>query len=163
MFVTKMALPRRTFLRGAGVTLALPLLDAMVPALTATSKSAAAAPPRAKRRWKHRPPPPPMARSNSAPSAHVLKGHVHLPFTQVLMRQTPGRQPISNDARGNAPTSDAPMSNAPTSTRGGILVFTACNVARGAPLLQRRGSCPNVRQSSRANERAPSRTRTLSR
>ena len=46
MFVTKMALPRRTFLRGAGVTLALPLLDAMVPALTATSKTAAAAPPR---------------------------------------------------------------------------------------------------------------------
>ncbi|MDO8794452.1 MAG: DUF1552 domain-containing protein [Vicinamibacterales bacterium] len=46
MFVTKMALPRRTFLRGAGVTLALPLLDAMVPALTATSRTAAAAPPR---------------------------------------------------------------------------------------------------------------------
>jgi hypothetical protein len=46
MIVTKMALPRRTFLRGAGVTLALPLLDAMVPALTATSKTAAAAPSR---------------------------------------------------------------------------------------------------------------------
>jgi hypothetical protein len=44
MIVTKMALPRRTFLRGAGVTLALPMLDAMVPALAA--KSAAAAPPR---------------------------------------------------------------------------------------------------------------------
>jgi hypothetical protein len=35
MIVTKKALPRRTFLRGAGATLALPLLDAMVPALTA--------------------------------------------------------------------------------------------------------------------------------
>src|SRR5882724_12636436 len=47
MIVTKMALPRRTFLRGAGVTLALPLLDAMVPALTAASKtSAITAPPR---------------------------------------------------------------------------------------------------------------------
>ncbi len=35
MIVTKMALPRRTFLRGVGATLALPLLDAMVPALSA--------------------------------------------------------------------------------------------------------------------------------
>jgi hypothetical protein len=42
MIITKMALPRRTFLRGAGITLALPLLDAMVPALSALSKSAAA-------------------------------------------------------------------------------------------------------------------------
>jgi hypothetical protein len=41
MFVTKMALPRRTFLRGVGATLALPLLDAMVPALTALAKSPA--------------------------------------------------------------------------------------------------------------------------
>ena len=35
MVITKAHLPRRTFLRGMGVTLALPLLDAMVPALTA--------------------------------------------------------------------------------------------------------------------------------
>jgi hypothetical protein len=35
MVITKMHVPRRTFLRGLGVTLALPLLDAMVPALTA--------------------------------------------------------------------------------------------------------------------------------
>jgi Protein of unknown function (DUF1552) len=35
MIITKKALARRTFLRGAGVTLALPLLDAMVPALRA--------------------------------------------------------------------------------------------------------------------------------
>ena len=41
MFVSKMALPRRTFLRGMGATLALPLLDAMVPALTAQSRTAA--------------------------------------------------------------------------------------------------------------------------
>jgi hypothetical protein len=41
MIVTKMALPRRTFLRGMGATLALPLLDAMVPALTATARTAA--------------------------------------------------------------------------------------------------------------------------
>ncbi|MDP7692987.1 MAG: DUF1552 domain-containing protein, partial [Vicinamibacterales bacterium] len=37
MIITKMALPRRTFLRGVGATLALPLLDGMVPALSALS------------------------------------------------------------------------------------------------------------------------------
>jgi hypothetical protein len=42
MFVSKLALPRRTFLRGAGTALALPLLDAMVPALTPVAKTAAA-------------------------------------------------------------------------------------------------------------------------
>jgi hypothetical protein len=41
MIITKMALPRRTFLRGMGATLALPLLDAMVPALSAVAKTAA--------------------------------------------------------------------------------------------------------------------------
>jgi hypothetical protein len=34
-FVTKKALPRRTFLRGIGATIALPMLDAMVPAFAA--------------------------------------------------------------------------------------------------------------------------------
>jgi hypothetical protein len=37
MMITKIALPRRTFLRGLGATVALPLLDAMVPALSARS------------------------------------------------------------------------------------------------------------------------------
>ena len=41
MMITKMALPRRTFLRGMGATLALPLLDAMVPASTALARTAA--------------------------------------------------------------------------------------------------------------------------
>ena len=41
MIVTKMALPRRTFLRGVGVTLALPLLDSMVPAQTPIARTAA--------------------------------------------------------------------------------------------------------------------------
>jgi hypothetical protein len=41
MFITKMALPRRTFLRGIGVTVALPFLESMVPAATAWSQSAA--------------------------------------------------------------------------------------------------------------------------
>jgi hypothetical protein len=36
MIVTKRVLPRRTFLRGLSATVALPLLDAMVPALAAT-------------------------------------------------------------------------------------------------------------------------------
>ena len=40
--VTKRALPRRTFLRGAGVALGLPLLDAMVPALSALADTPAA-------------------------------------------------------------------------------------------------------------------------
>jgi hypothetical protein len=36
MLITKKHLPRRTFLRGVGATLALPLFDAMVPAFAAT-------------------------------------------------------------------------------------------------------------------------------
>ena len=40
MIITKKALPRRTFLRGMGATLALPLLDAMVPSMTALAKTA---------------------------------------------------------------------------------------------------------------------------
>jgi hypothetical protein len=39
MFVTKMALDRRMFLRGVGATLALPLLDAMTPAFAAPTKA----------------------------------------------------------------------------------------------------------------------------
>src|SRR4029453_12985595 len=41
MFLTKRHLSRRTVLRGAGVTLALPLLDAMIPAATALAQTAA--------------------------------------------------------------------------------------------------------------------------
>jgi hypothetical protein len=41
MIVMKKALPRRTFLKGVGASLALPLLDAMLPALTATAATAA--------------------------------------------------------------------------------------------------------------------------
>ena len=42
MFITKKHLPRRTVLRGLGAAVALPLLDAMVPAATATARTAAA-------------------------------------------------------------------------------------------------------------------------
>ena len=40
MMITKMALPRRTFIRGMGAAVALPLLDSMVPAMQAPAKAA---------------------------------------------------------------------------------------------------------------------------
>ncbi len=46
MFNTKKHIPRRTFLRGVGVTVAMPLLDAMVPASTALARTAARPVPR---------------------------------------------------------------------------------------------------------------------
>jgi hypothetical protein len=42
MFITKKYLPRRAVLRGLGAAIALPLLDGMVPALTAQRRTAAA-------------------------------------------------------------------------------------------------------------------------
>jgi hypothetical protein len=41
MFITKTHIPRRTFLRGMGVSLALPLLESMVPARTLLAQTAA--------------------------------------------------------------------------------------------------------------------------
>jgi hypothetical protein len=41
MIITRRALPRRTFLRGMGATVALPLLDAMAPSMTALAKTPA--------------------------------------------------------------------------------------------------------------------------
>ena len=46
MFLTKKHIARRTLLRGAGVALGLPLLDAMIPAATALAQTAAVAPSR---------------------------------------------------------------------------------------------------------------------
>lgn len=46
MFISKKHLSRRTVLRGAGAAIALPLLDAMIPASTALAQTAAAANPR---------------------------------------------------------------------------------------------------------------------
>src|SRR4051794_29769066 len=40
MMIFKKSIPRRTFLRGMGVTLALPLLDAMLPALASAASPA---------------------------------------------------------------------------------------------------------------------------
>ncbi len=39
MFIQKRSLPRRTFLKGLGVTMALPMFDAMIPAQTATPET----------------------------------------------------------------------------------------------------------------------------
>ena len=46
MFLSKKHLSRRTVLKGAGATIALPLLDAMIPAGTALAQTAAAPKPR---------------------------------------------------------------------------------------------------------------------
>src|SRR6201991_5067774 len=46
MFLTKKAIPRRTFLRSARASLALPLLDAMIPAATAWAQTPAKPVPR---------------------------------------------------------------------------------------------------------------------
>ena len=46
MFITKKHIPRRTVLKGAGAALALPLLEAMVPAATALAQTAARPKPR---------------------------------------------------------------------------------------------------------------------
>jgi hypothetical protein len=40
MIISKRAIPRRTMLRGMGAMLALPLLDSMVPRLSALQKTA---------------------------------------------------------------------------------------------------------------------------
>src|SRR6478672_3800608 len=46
MFITKKHIPRRTVLKGAGAALALPFLEAMVPAATALAQTAANPKPR---------------------------------------------------------------------------------------------------------------------
>ncbi|RPH56060.1 MAG: DUF1552 domain-containing protein, partial [Acidobacteria bacterium] len=46
MFITKRHIPRRTVLKGMGATLALPLLESMIPARTLLARTAAAPAPR---------------------------------------------------------------------------------------------------------------------
>ena len=46
MYIAKKHVPRRTFLKSAGCTLTLPLLDAMVPASTLLAQTAASPKPR---------------------------------------------------------------------------------------------------------------------
>src|SRR6516165_10928779 len=66
MFVTRKHLPRRTFLKGAGAAIALPLLDAMVPARTLLAKTAA------------------------APTSRL--GFVYLPHGAIMDRWTPAQE-----------------------------------------------------------------------
>jgi hypothetical protein len=66
MFISKRHLPRRTFLRGMGVTLALPLLDSMVPAQTPLRNTAAKPLPRL--------------------------GFVYIPHGAIMDRWTPAQQ-----------------------------------------------------------------------
>jgi hypothetical protein len=75
MIITKKALPRRTFLRGVGASMALPLLDAMIPAMTAQAASAAK----------------PVRRL----------GYVYIPMGSDITRWTP---PSENDLSELSPT-----------------------------------------------------------
>ena len=71
MVITKKHLPRRTFLRGMGVTLALPLSTAMVPAFTATVKTRRQADPAARRHV-----PPQRHRRHGGVDAHDRRRRV---------------------------------------------------------------------------------------
>ena len=66
MFITKKHLARRTFLRGVGATVALPLLDAMVPAQTL------------------------LARTEASPSSRL--GFVYLPHGAIMDQWTPAAE-----------------------------------------------------------------------
>jgi hypothetical protein len=66
VIVKKLALPRRTFLRGAGAAIALPLLDAMVPTLTA------------------------IADTPASPARLRRLGFVYIPMGCDISRWTPG-------------------------------------------------------------------------
>ena len=110
MIVTKKALSRRTFLRGVGTAVALPLLDAMIPAMTALAQTPAA-PQRLRRlgyvyipmgcdgtRWT----PPDAARLDRlsftlAPLERV-KEHVTVVSNLELRNAYPGTHATSNSA-----------------------------------------------------------------
>ncbi len=66
MFVTKKYISRRTLLKGAGVTLALPFLDSMAPAQTPIAKTAANAASRMWPTWRTTAPAWPSTRAAAA-------------------------------------------------------------------------------------------------
>src|SRR2546425_5753725 len=68
MFITKKHLSRRTFLRGAGVAVALPFLESMVPAQTPLAKTAAS----------------PMARW----------GFIYVPHGSIMKQWTPAKEGV---------------------------------------------------------------------
>ena len=72
MIVTKKAMPRRRFLRGLGTTLALPLLDAMIPSMTALARTPAS----------------PATPSNSLPSGSPPVASTGRPSSTVRQRPT---------------------------------------------------------------------------
>src|SRR5256885_4042696 len=67
-FITKKHLSRRTFLRGAGVAVALPFLESMVPAQTPLAKTAAS----------------PMARW----------GFIYVPHGSIMKQWTPAKEGV---------------------------------------------------------------------
>jgi hypothetical protein len=71
MIVTKRALPRRTLLKGIGATIALPLLDAMLPAMTA------------------------LANTPADPSRLRRLGYVYMPMGCDITRWTPPKDNLS--------------------------------------------------------------------
>ena len=81
MIITRKALPRRTFLRGMGATVALPLLDAMVPSMTA------------------------LARTPAAPVRRL--GFVYMPMGCDLSRWTPPGRAGSTELSPDAPVARA--------------------------------------------------------
>ena len=116
MIITKKALPRRTFLRGVGATLALPLLDAMVPSMTALADTPAS-PTRLRRlgfvfmpmgcdisRWT---PPGEDRLDELSPSLSALapvKEHVTAITNLELLNAYPGTHATSNSAFLSAAT-----------------------------------------------------------
>ena len=106
MIITKKALPRRTFLKGAQAALALPLLDAMIPAATAWAKTPAKPVPRLSfvyipmgcdhARWT---PPGQEKLTELSPILHPLesvKDHVTVITNTRLQNSYPGTHDTSN-------------------------------------------------------------------
>ena len=88
-YITKKHLSRRTVLRGMGATLALPLLDSMVPAQTPLSKTAAAVPRRAWRasKWCTAPPAAPW----KAPTSIIGRPKKRAPISSSARHLEPPR------------------------------------------------------------------------
>ena len=104
MIVMKKALPRRTFLRGAGTALALPLLDAMVPSLTA------------------------LAETPASPAKLRRLGFVYMPMGCDVTRWTPGGagkleelSPMEVSFEPGAPAEVVPVSFESVVTETGML------------------------------------------
>ena len=108
MIITKKALPRRTFLRTVGATMALPLLDAMIPAATALDKTPAKAVRRLgfvfmpmgcdQSRWTPRSEKTLDELSPILDSLEPVKGHVTALTNMELANAYPGSHATSNSS-----------------------------------------------------------------